>query len=88
MRPTLQSRLQGSFKHGKHRRSHSMIMHVCEFDFLSLPARIMKPCVSVARLPGRLNGGIQIRGLRYLQKFVSQNKRVVRSVTFDQLIWF
>ncbi len=49
MRPTLQSRLQGSFKHGKHRRSHSMIMHVCEFDFLSLPARIMKPCVSDAR---------------------------------------
>ncbi len=38
MRPTLQSRLQGSFKHGKHRRFRSMIMHVCEFDFLSLPA--------------------------------------------------
>ena len=38
MRPTLQPRLQGSFKHGDRRRLHSMIMQVCEFDFLSLPA--------------------------------------------------
>ncbi len=38
MWPTLQPRLQSSFKHGDHRRFHSMIMHVCELDFLSLPA--------------------------------------------------
>ena len=38
MRPTLQPRLQGSFKHGDHRRFHSMIMQVCEFDFLRLTA--------------------------------------------------
>ena len=38
MRPTLQPRLQGSFKHDERRRFHSMIMQVCEFDFLSLPA--------------------------------------------------
>jgi hypothetical protein len=38
MSPTLQPRLQGSFKHGNHRRFHSMIMHVCEFDFLRLAA--------------------------------------------------
>ena len=37
MRPTLQPRLQGSFKHGNHRRFHRMIMHVFELDFLSLP---------------------------------------------------
>lgn len=48
MRPTLQPRLQGSFKHGDRRRFHSMIM----------------------------------------QEFVSQNLRMVRSVTFDQFIWF
>ena len=34
MRPTLQRGLQGSFKHGNHRRFHGMIMQVCEFDFL------------------------------------------------------
>ncbi len=38
MGPTLQPRLQGSFKHGNRRRFHSMIMNVCEFNFLSLPA--------------------------------------------------
>ena len=38
MRPTLQPRLQRSFKHGDHRRFHSMIINVCEFDSLSLPA--------------------------------------------------
>ena len=38
MWPTLQPRLQGSFKHGDHRRFHSMIMQVCEFDFLRLTA--------------------------------------------------
>jgi hypothetical protein len=38
MRPTLQPRLQGSFKHGNHRRVHSLIMQVCEFDFQRLTA--------------------------------------------------
>jgi hypothetical protein len=38
MRPTLQSRLQGSFKHGDHRRFYNMIRQVCEFDFLRLTA--------------------------------------------------
>jgi hypothetical protein len=36
MRPTLQPRLQGSSKHGDHRRFHSMIMQVCEFDPVGL----------------------------------------------------
>jgi hypothetical protein len=38
MRLTLQPRLQGSFKHGNHRKFHSMIMQVCEFDFLRFTA--------------------------------------------------
>jgi hypothetical protein len=38
MSPTLQPRLQGSFKHGNHRRFHSRILQVCEFDFLRLTA--------------------------------------------------
>ncbi len=55
MRPTLQPRLQGSFKHGSHRRFHSMIMQVCEFDFLRLTALDHEAmCVSGTLLAQRM----------------------------------
>jgi len=48
MRPTLQPRLQASLKHGNHRRFHSMIMQVCEFDLLSFtPLKRKNGCVRI-----------------------------------------
>ena len=62
MRPTLQPRLQGSFKHGNHRRFHSMIMQVCEFDFLRHTALDHE-----AMLPFLLSGQIEISTDKRLQ---------------------